>query len=233
MDPTAPRFFTQTLFAESALNAIADAVYLLDLAGNIVDCNETALAMLGYTRQELLGQHFSFLRSPHDITRAQEQFETVIAQGHLQTELFHRSAQGRDIPMEVHSRTLTLDGVGYVLTVARDISQRRDTERQLEFNRRWLELLFENSGTMNGFYDPEGRLVLCNSASLKLLGASTFPEVAGRLVSELLPSTLGQEIQANIQRVATTSTPETHVRELSTPEGTHYLRTTYLPLWDS
>ncbi len=233
MDPTAPRLFTQALFAESALNAIADAVYLLDLAGNLIDCNETALAMLGYTRQELLGQHFSFLRSPHDTTRAQEQFETVIAQGHLQTELFHRSAQGRDIPMEVHSRTLTLDGVGYVLTVARDISQRRDTERQLEFNRRWLELLFENSGTMNGFYDPEGRLVLCNSASLKLLGASTFPEVAGRLVSELLPSTLGQEIQANIQRVATTSTPETHVRELSTPEGTHYLRTTYLPLWDS
>ena len=232
MEIRSPHLLEQPCFAETVINAMADAVYLLDDHGILMDCNETALSMLGYTREEMVGQHFGFWRSRHDQANIPHQFEQVLQNGELQVELFHRTKEGLDIPVEVNSKTVLIEGKSYVLTLARDIRQRRDTERQLDFNRRWLELLFENSGTSNGFYDTEGRLILCNTASLKLLGATSLQEVAGRSISKIMPTPQGLEIEKKIQRVAKLRKVEVHQNAIHTSEGDIFLRTTYLPLLD-
>ncbi|MBC8077726.1 MAG: PAS domain S-box protein [Chloroflexales bacterium] len=127
------------LFARSP-----DAMLLLDphhptQPWQIVDCNEAACAMNGYTRAELIGQPINLL---HPTPGNPEQFAQMLAllrAEPLQQEVLHRHKNGSIFPIEASNALITLDGRELVLGIDRDITARKHAEQAAQQQQTLLE----------------------------------------------------------------------------------------------
>jgi diguanylate cyclase (GGDEF)-like protein/PAS domain S-box-containing protein len=125
----------------SAMDATADAIFLLDAANaELVDVNEGACRMLGYPRGELLGQSASRLGlgEPQALrAQADRLADYAAAIGPARSpELNELDLMRRDliaVPVELYWQLLQRPGQPTVmLGVARDISERRQAEELLQ-----------------------------------------------------------------------------------------------------
>jgi PAS domain S-box-containing protein len=115
-------------------NSITDPVIIFgfeegNLSGAIIESNEAASTVLGYSREELLQ------RNPMDIIRTQDQeglarFTGSLRSGeYVQYETDYRTKSGNAIPVEVNAQVFDHFGRTAVLAIARDITVRKDIER--------------------------------------------------------------------------------------------------------
>jgi len=126
------------------VNQAGDAFLLTDQDGRFVAVNRQACENLGYTEAE-----FNLL-SVTDIDRelqgieyfCDEMNQLTPGQPNLQ-ERSYRRKDGAQIPVELRSSLIEIDGRKMVLTLARDISARKQAEEQLRRRDRILEVISE------------------------------------------------------------------------------------------
>ena len=151
--------------------------------GNIVDSNEAASKFYGYTRNELTTMKIQNIN-----TLSEEQVEAEMEkaknmeQNHFLFE--HRLASGTIKHVEVYSGKVTLKDKPFLFSIIHDISGRKQAEKALKESEERYRTLFENSTI--GIYrtTPEGQILLANPTLIKLLGYSSFKELAGRNLAE-------------------------------------------------
>jgi PAS domain S-box-containing protein len=98
--------------------------------GRILEANAAASDAYGYSREELLTMTIHDLRSPDTAGLTANQMKTAYAQGIL-FETVHRRKDGATFPVEVSSRGAIIDGVGALISVVRDIAERKCAEMKL------------------------------------------------------------------------------------------------------
>ncbi len=117
----------------SAMDATADAIFLVDPAAmRLVDVNETACRLLGYTRQELLNLGPADLGvGTHEQLR--EIYNALIAgtDGGL-CEVQLRRKDGSWLAVELFRRAQRVGAGWVVVSVARDISERIEARQRLQ-----------------------------------------------------------------------------------------------------
>ncbi|MDD4137761.1 MAG: PAS domain S-box protein, partial [Methanoregula sp.] len=102
------------------------------LPGKYLEVNDIACRMLGYTREELL-QH-----SPSDFTLAypsrpvEEIGRDLLTTGYSRFEIGYRNRDGGVIPVEINAHAIVLYGKMMVLSVVRDITERKKAEESLQ-----------------------------------------------------------------------------------------------------
>jgi len=106
-----------------------DPLLLIDLEGNIIEVNQAAVKLYGYTREELHNLRIHGLRQ-EDAEVVDLQMLQAKATGIL-FESIHVRKDGSTVPVEISSRGVTIDGKDMLLSVIRDISQRKETELTL------------------------------------------------------------------------------------------------------
>jgi two-component system cell cycle sensor histidine kinase/response regulator CckA len=121
---------------EALYNSITDALFvhsaLPESGQRFLEVNDVACRRLGYTREELL------LLSPKDIDAPDsdvdiEPIVEQIATGKsVVFEQVHVAKDGRRIPVEISAKLFTLEGQPAVLSVVRDITERKRAEEQLQ-----------------------------------------------------------------------------------------------------
>jgi PAS domain S-box-containing protein len=118
--------------------ASPDAILLIDpndpnISWPIVDCNEVACSMNGYTRDELIGQSIDILNASPGISTEREAYlEGIRKQGSLHQESLHRHKAGHLFPIEISTSLITFEGRELVLGIDRDITERKQTELALQ-----------------------------------------------------------------------------------------------------
>ena len=121
-----------------------DAVYVFELSayepGRFMDVNERACAMLGYSREALLGMTIGEIDVPGQTKRA-DVVKHLQEDGSATFETEHLARDGSRIPVEVSARTFELRGQPIVLSVVREISARRLVEDYRETGREVLLIL--------------------------------------------------------------------------------------------
>lgn len=139
----------QTLFAASP-----DAIVLIDphdpeVSWPVVECNEAACRMNGYERDELVGRSIDVLNLTKGTPEERRAYlERLRHDGAIRIETEHRRKNGEVFPVEVSTTLVTLEGRELVLGVDRDISERRDVERQLHEGHEALRLADEARGRL-------------------------------------------------------------------------------------
>jgi PAS domain S-box-containing protein len=119
------------LFANSP-----DAVIMIDphasnVAWPIVDCNEAACRMNGYTREELIGQTVDILNvEPGTPEERAEYLERLRREGLVSIETDHRHKDGHAFPVEISTSVISLNGRELVMGIDRDITERRRLEKE-------------------------------------------------------------------------------------------------------
>lgn len=114
--------------------ASPDAILLMDpaaphIAWPIVDCNEVACHMNGYTREELIGQSIDLLNvTPGNPDEHMAYLERIRREGVLRVENLRRHQDGHLFPVEVSTSLIAFGGRELVLGIDRDITERKRIE---------------------------------------------------------------------------------------------------------
>jgi PAS domain S-box-containing protein len=115
----------RTLF-ESA----GDAIFVLNLNGQILDANRIACKRLGYTRKEILELNYMDIESSDYKKEAAKRMDELRRHGHVIHETSHQCKNGKIIPIEVNNRIIEYDHNPAILTIARDIRDRKEAEKE-------------------------------------------------------------------------------------------------------
>ncbi len=117
-------------------NNANDAIYLYRLnpdqsPGRILEANRIACERLGYSRQEYMNMRATDIADPEKIP----QLATIIAQlvsgdGHLTFEWTHLAKDGTRVPVEISAHLFESEGQQQVLSIARDLTERRNAEKE-------------------------------------------------------------------------------------------------------
>ena len=121
-----------------------DGYYLMNLAGEFVDGNRAAEALIGYEREELIGKSFLDLDllSPKELLRAARSLQESVSGSMVgPVEFWLKRKDGTRIPVEIKSHPLEIDGQTLILGSVRNIAERKEAETKLQSLNRQLEKL--------------------------------------------------------------------------------------------
>lgn len=122
---------------------VPEGLTLHDAAdGAILDANEQFCKQLGYSREELLDLGFEDLHvnePPYTTERAEEHIRKAATEGPQSFEWLDQTKNGEPLPVEVNLRQTTIDGQKRILAAVRDISDRKERERELKLKNERLE----------------------------------------------------------------------------------------------
>lgn len=128
-----------------------DAIVLIDphdpdVSWPIVDCNQAACRMNGYTREEMIGQSIDLLNlTPGTREERSLYMENLRREQVILAETLHRHKDGHIFPIEISTSLLTFGGRELVLGIDRDITERKQAEEALRESDERFHSLFENS----------------------------------------------------------------------------------------
>jgi PAS domain S-box-containing protein len=105
-------------------------VFMRRSDGRILEANRAALKAYGYSREELLALTVAELRAPEARSNTQEQMALADAHGIL-FETIHCAKDGRRFAVEVSSQGADIEGTRTLISVIRDISDRKTAAQQL------------------------------------------------------------------------------------------------------
>jgi PAS domain S-box-containing protein len=160
-----------TDWMRALFDAIDDAVFVHDSAGNILEANPAACRRLGYTRDEMLRLNTRDIDAPEFAQGFQERLRAQLRTGTFRCEGLHRARDGRVIPVDINSSAITVNGMPAVLAVMRDIAQRKQAEEALAKQGQLLRSILDNMGDAVLVADLQGRVVLFNPAAERVFGA--------------------------------------------------------------
>jgi PAS domain S-box-containing protein len=113
-----------------------DAIYIHPvnddgLPGDFSEVNEVACRRLGYTREEMLRMSPAKIDAPEMLERLRETMRMLQIEGQAIFEMVHMAKDGRRIPVEINAHLFTLGEKRMVMSIARDITDRRLAEEKL------------------------------------------------------------------------------------------------------
>ncbi|MBW7956694.1 MAG: PAS domain S-box protein [Deltaproteobacteria bacterium] len=116
------------------VSTAADTIVLRDMeSGKYTDANPAASALLGYSKDELLGMAAEDLFPPEDIRPyLSSDYGWADGGGGRLKELLVRRKDGALVPVEVAASILELNGRKYIQEIWRDISERRALEETIK-----------------------------------------------------------------------------------------------------
>ena len=124
------------------LNEATDSIIATDLNGNLIYMNEATCQSLGYSVEKLLTMNLKQLVPPGTATLIDERLELVKTGETITFESERMRQDGRVFPVEIMARTIKLGEQAIILSVIRDITERKKTEEALrESEERYRALL--------------------------------------------------------------------------------------------
>lgn len=168
-----------------------DIILFISENGEIIEANHAAVKAYGYTQEEL--QHLDIFKIRKDWKFIKDQMLEADSGVIFETE--HYKKDGTSFPVEVSSQGTVINGKKILLSIIRDISERKKAESLLLESEIRYRSLFIN--LRSGFayhkaiYNEEGSLidfefVLINDAYAKLFNVNK-ESICGKLFSEVFP----------------------------------------------
>ncbi len=131
----------------SIFNSAADAIFILDLNGGIVDANPEACRMYGYSTDDLKGMNTRRLAHPDYLHFFDEFLKGNKFEGELHFESVNIRSDGSFFNIEGKTRIFEYGGEKHLLNVIRDITERKQAEeamqkyaQELEHSNKLMEL---------------------------------------------------------------------------------------------
>jgi PAS domain S-box-containing protein len=129
-------------------NKANDAIFLHPImkdgtSGKFTEVNDVACQRLGYSREELLERVPSDIDSPETRKDIYHFMEKLKSEGSSTYEAVHVTKDGFQIPVEMSSHLFNLRGDNMVLSIARDITRRKEDEAKLRKSLKEKEMLLK------------------------------------------------------------------------------------------
>lgn len=127
-------------------NSASDAIIIHDTHGNIMEANDIACQRLQFSREEMLKLKAKDFHTDESLKNFNFQMTQIIQEGHGFYETEHLTKHGLMIPVEVNSRIIEYNNQKVILKIARDITRRKNAEKELQIK----------NNISNSFINSEG-----------------------------------------------------------------------------
>lgn len=157
------------------------ACCLLNQRGTFLEVNSAAEALLGHSREALVGHGILQLGvlGPGELSRLATMLEKDTKHTRSGFEQFDlRRKDGSQVSAEVWMDTVQVEGEMHALVMARDITDRKRTEEQIRAHEEQFRTLVE-SGPLGIFVQVDSRFAFLNGAAARLFAARSPAELVG------------------------------------------------------
>ena len=216
----APKSMAETPFPATFLEAVPDAVVVVEPDGTIVQINSQAEVLFGYRRDELIGQKIEVLvperyRSQHHSRRDTFAQAPKVRRMDEGLDKYGKRRDGSEFPADISLSSVSMGSKTLVLSAVRNISNRKEIEEKL---RHVNDALYRITAKEIGEYrarlasiidscedaiitkDLDGTIVSWNKAAERNYGYVS-DEVVGKNVSLLAPADRPDEIPSILEKI--------------------------------
>ncbi|HJS51415.1 MAG TPA: PAS domain S-box protein, partial [Pyrinomonadaceae bacterium] len=177
-------------------------VYSHDLAGNYTSVNTAAERLIGYSREELLSMNVRHVVDPAMIELIDLMMSKKVSGEEAQTayEIDCITKNGKKVTLEVTTSLIRTRGKPVVIEgIARDITERRRTERALRKAKSELQAVFAAMNDVILVLDSEGRCLKIERTNAPRQFRPPR-DLIGKTLDHILPKTQFDRIRAAIRR---------------------------------
>jgi len=156
------------------LESVTDGILVIDLNGIITEANEKAVELHGFgSKDKLLGKSALRLVAPRDYKRIATNMRKALKQGAIRgIEYTLLKEDGSEFPGELSTSVLkdaSGNPVGHI-TVARDITERKQTDKELRESERRFKDIAENALEWIWETNADGKYTYVSPVVEKILG---------------------------------------------------------------
>src|SRR5258706_6653310 len=179
---------------------VQDAILVEAFTGEILDVNQRACEMYGYSREEFL------TKKTIDLVPVGQQ--TIALDKNGLKELSYRPieaidirANGEEFPVEISGRLYDFEDQKVFLVVLRDITKRKQAQEALRVEQQKIQKYLDVAGVIMLALDQNGMVTLVNQKACETLGYP-YNEVIGKdWLNTFLPSAIRDELKEVFRRV--------------------------------
>lgn len=170
---------------KTLLESSGDSILIHDMEGKILEANHVACETFGYTRSKMLGKHIEDLWTNIHLTEFEQQTEKLKEAGYFIFEVDSLRRDGTVILQEINNRLIEYKEETAVLSIGRDIRERRKTEEAFRDSERKYRTLFEEFPGGIAQFDTQGVITLCNESFVNLIGSREKEKISFNLLNLL------------------------------------------------
>ncbi len=198
-----------------------DLIYIHDLKGNYVSINRTAQRVFGYTLEEALKLNIKRIVVPEHLKLARRNMSDKVAGAKQSSyEVDCITKDGRRITLEINSRAIYQNGVPVAVQgIARDITERKQTEAALRDREEQYRDLIENANDLIYTHDLQGNFTSLNRAGESITGYTREEALQMNMAQVVAPEHLAAA-RAMIASKVAGEAPTTYELEIISKQGT-------------
>jgi len=171
-------------------NASRDAVLMLAFDStpkpvSIIEANDCALELLGYSREELKTLTLTDLSNSASVDHSRKSMKKTLSDGEGRFETIMIGKDGRKIPIEINAHIFEYKGKPVTLCVLRDLSEKKRTETALHESESKFKTLCDNMIDLISEVDMNGIFSFVSPSHELVLGYSP-DDLAGRCLFDFL-----------------------------------------------
>ncbi len=216
------------------LEGAADAILIADLQGHILEANQKAEALLGYSLAKLSTLHFTQLHPTEELDRMTKVFTEM-----AQRECTHfldipcLRQDGTTVLVDITATIVDIGGEALVQGIFRDITDRKQIETALRESQQFLQTVLDTVPLAVFWKDRSGHYLGANQLFLQDASLSSSSELVGKTDFDLpWAPTEATAYQADDRTVMDTGEPKLGIIETQhQQDGSEiWLETNKLPL---
>ncbi|MBF0423068.1 MAG: PAS domain S-box protein [Magnetococcales bacterium] len=156
-------------------NTANDAIYVIALTedgsfGRFLEVNDATCLRYGYSREEFLQLTPAAINPTEERNDLHALAAHIRRQRHVTFERRHQTRHGQIIPVEVNARLFEFQGQTAVLSLARDISERKHNEQIMQENEQRFRSLVNSLRDAVLVFNSRGSILLLNHNGSRMFG---------------------------------------------------------------
>jgi len=149
-----------------AIDHVVDAIYWSDERSRIIEVNEGACRMVGYSREELMSMTVVQLNPDFPIEKWRPQWELIKKRSSVTFESFHRHKDGHLTNVEITANFINYKGRELICSFVRDITERKRNQRLMEL----MRFSMDHMADKVTWVTSDAKVVYANLAACDSLG---------------------------------------------------------------
>ena len=132
-------------------DSAGDAIFIHDEEARMLEVNQRAAEQYGYTIEELMALTIDQVDTPEESQYAPQRIARLMQHGHLTFETVHQRKDGSPLPTEVNARRINWHGKPAMMSICRDITERKRLEAEFVKIRNLESLAILTGGIAHDF----------------------------------------------------------------------------------
>lgn len=168
----------------SMIEQASDSIFILDKQGNYIDANPAACLLVGYTNGEIVGMHSRKILLEGEVPIG-ELKGTELKSGHaVVMERKLRKKDGAIIDTEASYKLLSN---GYILIIARDITEKKKTEKAIRASEETRKLIMNSALDAIVCIDTGGSVTVWTPQAERIFGWQEKEILGKKLTDTIIP----------------------------------------------